>query len=205
MKEYKVTEKDLIGEIKDFSIEVVQKMVDYQIKQGNKANVKVFQKDNIANDDGFDWIKTEEGWNFWNDVICNRNFDLFFDKYPNIETSETEEPKDETNIHVYYRGVADRGKEIISELEKLGGTNDYGAYTGKFKDTLYFLDPISKQIRQINTDTNVGQGDLVLDLLESFYTEKFLPEPKPETIEIDGKTYNKSEVLDKIKELKEIE
>ena len=38
MKEYKVKKEDLIGEIKDFPIEVVQKMVDYQVEQGNKAD-----------------------------------------------------------------------------------------------------------------------------------------------------------------------
>jgi hypothetical protein len=106
---------------------------------------------------------------------------------------------------VYYRGNSERGDEIISELENLGGINNYGAYNGKCENALYFIDQISKQIRQINIDTNVVQGDLVLDLLESFYTEKFLPENKQEIIEIDGKKYNKQEILDRIKELKEVE
>ena len=37
-KEYKVTEKDLIGQLKGFPIEVVQKMVDYQVEQGNRLS-----------------------------------------------------------------------------------------------------------------------------------------------------------------------
>ena len=36
MKEKKVEQSDLIGEIKDFPIEIVQAMVDEQVRQGNK-------------------------------------------------------------------------------------------------------------------------------------------------------------------------
>ena len=161
-----------------------------QVEQGNKDDINVFQKTDYlpSSSGGFTWDNTVEGFDFWDDVINGKEFDVFFKKYP----------KKEIDTHVYYRGNAERGDEIISELEKLGGTNNYGEYNGKCDDVLYFLDPISKQIRRINTDTYVGQGDLMLDLLKSFYTEKFLPEPKPETIEIDGKKYNKQEVLDRV-------
>ena len=195
-------------------------MVDCQVEQGNEADVSVFQENPTMGKigGGFSWSETKEGRISWDEVINGHRFDYFFAMSPKIETCETEELKDETkelnkigesqeeeiSTHVYYRGDPERGDEIISELEKLGGTNNYGGYNGKCDDNLYFLDPISKQIRQIETDINLGQGGLILDLLESFYTEKFLPEPKPETIEIDGKTYDKSEVLDKIKELKEV-
>lgn len=81
---YQVTEKDLIGDIKDFPIEVVQRMVNYQVKQGNKPDVKVFQNRRETNSGhgGFRWDKTEEGLGFWDAVICENNFNLFFQKYP---------------------------------------------------------------------------------------------------------------------------
>ena len=41
----RVEQSDLIGDIKGFPIEVVQKMVDEQIAQRNKANVFFFQDD----------------------------------------------------------------------------------------------------------------------------------------------------------------
>ena len=44
MNEIKITEKDLIGDIAGFPIEVVRKMVEEQVRQGNKADVKVFQE-----------------------------------------------------------------------------------------------------------------------------------------------------------------
>lgn len=37
MERYIVKPEELKGEIKDFPIEVVQRMVDYQVEQGNKA------------------------------------------------------------------------------------------------------------------------------------------------------------------------
>ena len=81
---YKVKQEDLIGNIAGFPIEVVQAMVDEQVRHGNPADVTVFQK-NIELDDskgGFDWDESIEGHRFWSDIIYNKNFDLFFKRYP---------------------------------------------------------------------------------------------------------------------------
>lgn len=81
---YKVKQSDLIGEIKDFPIEVVQKMVEEQIAQGNAPDVTVFQNDSNATVeyDGFSWDDTEDGSIFWGKIINGHEFDLFFKKYP---------------------------------------------------------------------------------------------------------------------------
>lgn len=86
MGKYTVKPEDLIGEIKGFPIEVVQKMVDYQ----KTPNVTVFQQyvSRCECYGGFDWHKTNEGKYFWDDVLRNKKFDIFFEKYPII----TEEP-----------------------------------------------------------------------------------------------------------------
>ena len=90
-KEYRrkdiVTPDDLIGCIYDFPIEVVQKMVDYQVKQGNEPDVAIFQKNCLMskNYGGFDWGETEEGGDFWSCVIDNIDFELYFKKYPKKE------------------------------------------------------------------------------------------------------------------------
>lgn len=78
---YVVKPEDLKGEIADFPIEVVQKMVDYQVEQGNDADISVFQhyKKRGRYNGGFAWENTEEGSNFWCDVICNGLFDRFFE------------------------------------------------------------------------------------------------------------------------------
>ena len=93
MKEKTVEQSDLIGAIKDFPIEVVQQMVNEQVKQGNKADVVVFQ--NSATTDcrygGFTWGRSVRGEAFWYEVISNRKFKLFFQKYPKKQSNN--EPK----------------------------------------------------------------------------------------------------------------
>lgn len=80
---YKVKPEDLIGEIEGFPIEVVQRMVDCQVEQGNKADVTVFQKSNMASkrDKGFDWDKTKESAS-WIGIIIWKEFDIFFKYNP---------------------------------------------------------------------------------------------------------------------------
>lgn len=93
MKRYKITKDDLIGEIKNFPIEIVEKMIEEQTKQGNEPNVFIFQRCNSENRKrgGFDWDLTKNGLTFWEDVIFFKNFDLFFDAYS--KKPITKEPK----------------------------------------------------------------------------------------------------------------
>ena len=90
MKGKTVEQSDLIGEIKDFPIEVVQAMVDEQVMQGNNADVVVFQNSATENCrvGGFTWERAVRGRDFWNDVINNKNFNLFFQKYPKKQSSQ---------------------------------------------------------------------------------------------------------------------
>jgi hypothetical protein len=72
------------GELKGFPKEIVNMMLDYQEQQGNKREIKVFQKERDADFDkkGFDWDLTPEEEEFWDEVILNKNFNLFFHKFP---------------------------------------------------------------------------------------------------------------------------
>ena len=89
MKGKTVEQSDLIGEIKGFPIEVVQEMVNEQVRQGNNANVSEFQKAaaNGFRYGGFTWERAVRGKDFWNEVIYNKNFNLFFQKYPKKQSS----------------------------------------------------------------------------------------------------------------------
>ena len=84
---YGITEKDIKGQIEGFPIGVVVRMMEKQEAQGNTPDVTVFQKDISAGSDdgGFAWNNSVDGLNFWNKVIRGRNFDLFFEKYPEYE------------------------------------------------------------------------------------------------------------------------
>lgn len=133
---YIVEKKDLKGEIKGFPIEVVQRMVDCQVLQGNKANVLVFQHDATANQyqGGFDWDETKEGHTFWECIIGEGKFDVFIKHF--------------SNDKVYACMLQDKSKHnanIIKHLEELGGKNTR-EFKITFKDTIYYICPLSKTI-----------------------------------------------------------
>lgn len=96
----KVKTSDLIGEIEGFPLMIVQRMCDYQVAQGNRFDVTVFQeyKSETNVDGGFDWRKTPEGYDFWRVVITERNFSLYFERYPYeprmMEVSDYEDFRD---------------------------------------------------------------------------------------------------------------
>lgn len=129
-KKYIITENDLVGDIKGFPIEVVEKMIEEQVKQGGNADVEVFQNYSTAGDDenGFAWDKTEDGYDFWEEVIGEHHFDVFFKKYPK-----------KPNL-VYIVGDSNIGDKIIKTLEKNGGINEH-RYNGTENDCLYYINP----------------------------------------------------------------
>ena len=108
MHEYIVKSEDLIGKLEGFPIEVVQAMVDEHFKQikmyetesqlwsytgGKKPitpfNITTFQEYPLASiPTGFTWSDTNKGHEFWEDIIVNKNFDLFFEKYPHAKRSK---------------------------------------------------------------------------------------------------------------------
>ena len=79
------------GELKGFPTEVVEKMLERQVEQGNKKDVTVFEGSSRAGRGmkGFCWAETVEGHYFWERVIINEDFDLFFEEYPKTEKTLT--------------------------------------------------------------------------------------------------------------------
>ena len=72
------------GELKGFPPEVVELMLQRQVEQGNTRDIEVFEEERNAGKEngGFTWIDTPEGRNFWNSIISEKDFNLFFEKYP---------------------------------------------------------------------------------------------------------------------------
>ena len=72
------------GDLKGFPKEIVERMLECQVEQGNEKDVSVFET--ILDADryfgGFTWRDTIEGSNWWSEVIDNKNFNMFFNKYP---------------------------------------------------------------------------------------------------------------------------
>lgn len=81
--EYTVKQSDLIGEIKRFPIEVVQKMVDRALEQHNDLEwvLSTLQTDPIA---AFCWQWAPEGNSFWRGIVVGKRWDSFFKRYPEL-------------------------------------------------------------------------------------------------------------------------
>ena len=137
MATMKITKADLIGNIRNFPIEVVMKMMDEQVHQGNRADVSVFQKNRMAdrNNRGFNWDETTDGSWFWHKIVSNGEFDLFFEKYPKVADSK-----------VYIIGDSKVGYDIITTLEARGGINKHG-YRGNNNNAIYYIDPVTNIIQ----------------------------------------------------------
>lgn len=152
---FKIEQCDLVGNIKDFPIEVIEKMIEEQVKQGNYPDVKVFQNyiTSDVDDGGFDWNETNGGYDFWLEVVDNRNFELFFKKYPK-----------KANL-VYIIGDSEIGMDIIKTLEKYGGINEHN-YKGDKNDCVYYIEPNNKFIEICDFELN----KMLYEVLLATYT-----------------------------------
>lgn len=84
MSEFDLKEKDLTGQLKGYPLEVVELMLKEQVNQKNYLSLEIFKVDIEATQEygGFDWGESEDGLEFWTQVIRYRNFNKFFEKYP---------------------------------------------------------------------------------------------------------------------------
>lgn len=148
----KVNTKDLIGDLENFPIEVVEKMLEYQYNQLGKIDIAVFQYNKIsdAQRGGFQWNTTIEGHKFWDDVITLKKFDVFFERYAKSK-------------EVCIRGNAHNGENVIKELESRGGVNIWNKM-GTANHMLYFIDPVTNYIEQ-------AVDPQCKNLLRTYYTE----------------------------------
>lgn len=78
------------GQLKGFPQEVVERMLDCQVEQGNSRDVTVSEKDKSDSIHGFVWSWTKENGYFWNEVILEKKFQIFFKKYPKKLTNTYE-------------------------------------------------------------------------------------------------------------------
>lgn len=81
----------------ELPVEIQKRMLLEQEKQGNERNPDVFRKNLHTSEwyNGFDWNKTEDGYDFWASILREKDFDCFFLQYPKKEEEllELEEEK----------------------------------------------------------------------------------------------------------------
>ena len=75
-------------EFKDLPVEIQERMLDEQVRQGNPRNAEVFEKDittGSSTGGGFTWDYSVEGHAFWANIV-NGNFAIFYERYPKSPT-----------------------------------------------------------------------------------------------------------------------
>ena len=87
---------------KDLPIEIQQRMLDEQERQGNPRYANVFERDITAvlSEGGFSWEDSMEGFNFWKEIIWNRNFAIFYEKYPKASDKKLYSEEEVRNLFI---------------------------------------------------------------------------------------------------------
>ena len=78
-----VCDSGLKKNIADFPLHIVQAMCEEQVKQGNEFNPEVFAVDVFASkhNGGFNWVDTEQGMDYWENLIVEKNFTAINNKH----------------------------------------------------------------------------------------------------------------------------
>lgn len=129
-----VTKEDLIGQIANFPLKIVEAMVSNQVRQGNPANVKVFQEKVDASfvEGGFSWNKSAEGQFFWSKVINGKQFPKEIvppDK--SIEPVKPEEPINESPEEVVEEANGTPAYKV-GDIVKIGNSTRSRVIIGYF-------------------------------------------------------------------------
>ena len=71
-------------QFKNLPVEIQEKMLDEQVRQGNPRNAEVFEKNTKADakQGGFTWWASVEGHDFWAKITLESNIGIFYEKYP---------------------------------------------------------------------------------------------------------------------------
>jgi len=71
-------------QFKDLPVEIQERMLDEQVRQGNKRDAEVFANGIYSpkREGGFFWAESVEGYDFWEKIIVSGNFADFYAKYP---------------------------------------------------------------------------------------------------------------------------
>lgn len=185
------------GDLKGFPEEIVEKMLEEQVKQGSRRDVSVFENEIKSDIDagGFIWEYAKDGHTFWSMVITCKDFNTFFEKYPK------QKPFSKADL----------------KTGMLAQTRD-GDVGLVLDDCIIFPDYYVK-VSDLNEDlTNkIFQGADVVRVskklkigfkIPKYWTEEVLNKnllwKREETIKIEGKRYNKKEAMKALSVLKTI-
>jgi hypothetical protein len=154
------------GEIADFPREVVEMMLTRQFEQSGVRNVSVFERSATAglSTKGFSWERTPEQGSFWSSVISDRNFDIFFQKYPKnkIKTDmkkETVTLSKDFVLNAYDAACPEWKIKIQKELPDLFNTYEVGDKFKRSTHTYILANVGYKTVAMINIESGNRWSD----------------------------------------------
>lgn len=68
-------------QFKDLPVEIQQRMLDEQERQGNTRKAEDIMAGEGAGA-GFFWADSAEGFDFWKKILLDGDFAVFYEKYP---------------------------------------------------------------------------------------------------------------------------
>ena len=141
MEKFKVKKKHLTGEIADFPKQVVQAMVDEQVRQGNPADPSVFARARNAcrREGGFTWMGSPLVHGSWPEIILYKKFHLI----PKREKPRCPDsaPRTEATPNEIIQHMLDKGMAVwvcVSDKSYDDARADIGRYA--YRVTQYGAD-----------------------------------------------------------------
>jgi hypothetical protein len=158
------------GGILGFPMPVIEAMLREQEEQGNTRSTIGFKASKSAGKfgGGFEWGATQEGRQFWDKVIGRNDFDVFFEKYPEllpknrVEEVVTEEVVTEEALSV--DSFIENNKEALQDISKTN-TPLFNALNGVLAELRISYEDVAVQVEEVEEVVEVKEDDLDLDNL----------------------------------------
>lgn len=152
------------GTIKDFPEEIVDRMLECQVEQGNPKDVSIFESNRHAGrKKGFAWKETKENHDFWKAIIYYKKFEKFYERYPKPTISKFEVGK-------WYTDKAWVPRSFCKATESKSG----------FSNRIYYSEFIRNGEHIVKSDWWCCDEHITLASLEEI--QEYLPEGHPDKI-----------------------
>ncbi len=159
-----------LGQIAGVPIAILLNMQDEQVRQGNKETIQPFVKNRLANkaEGGFDYSSSKDGYDFWQRVLEQDDFENFFFRYPellpknNDEDVVTEEVVTEEALSV--DSFIENNKEALQDISKTN-TPLFNALNGVLAELRISYEDGAVQVEEVEEVVEVKEDDLDLDNL----------------------------------------
>jgi len=114
------------GEIEGLPAPILKRMMECQVEQGNKADHTVFEKDNWSGhkEGAFMWSDTKEGVSFWVAVLSSKQYQKFFEMYPETKPEKVEKSLEEklneiSRLSDLRNDILERNKSLVKEFNEI--------------------------------------------------------------------------------------